>query len=93
MRLGNPPRGAEALIAHTAAHGNGRALEAKAQAADDRAASWRTIFEDMIAKGLSLNAMARELVAKGDRTPRGSRWSDVAVSRMIARLELAPATA
>ena len=29
----------------------------------------------------------------GNRTPRGSRWSDVAVSRMIARLELNPATA
>jgi DNA invertase Pin-like site-specific DNA recombinase len=92
VRLGNP-EGAKSLIAYTAAHGNGRAMEAKSKNADARAEPWRATLQDLLDKGLSYGAMARELDGNGDRTPRGSRWSDMAVSRMIDRLglELAPA--
>jgi hypothetical protein len=76
-----------------AAHGNGKAMKAKAKNADARAEPWRGVLQAMLDKGLSYGGIARELDGNGDRTPRGSRWSDVAVSRMIARLELNPATA
>ncbi len=42
----------------------------------------------MLDKRLSYGGIARELNARGERTPNGSRWSDVAVSRMAKRLEL-----
>jgi len=68
-------------------------MEAKAKNADARAEPWRATLQAMLDKGLSYGGIARELDGNGDRTPRGSRWSDMAVSRMIRRLELSPATA
>lgn len=91
-RLGGP-LGAKPLVDYVREHGNGKAMEGKARAADARAEPWRAILSDMLDRGLSYGGIARELDGQGEQTPRGSRWSDVAVSRMIKRLELVPATA
>jgi len=89
-RLGNP-NGAKALVAYTAAHGNGKAMAAKAQAADARAEPWRATLQAMLDRGLTFGGIARALDNQGDRTPRGSHWSDMAVSRMVGRLGLVAA--
>ena len=91
-RLGARP-GASPLSAYLREHGNKAGLEGKAKAANRRAEPWRAILSDMLDRGLSYGGIARELDGQGERTPRGSRWSDVAVARMIARLSLTPATA
>ena len=88
VRLGARP-GASPLSGYLAEHGNTAGVEGAKRAADERASAWRTIFEDMLADGLSMNGMARELAAKGETTPRGSKWTPAAVSRMLGRLELA----
>jgi len=90
VRLGARP-GHSPLSAYLREHGNAAGVQGARRAADERAASWRTIFEEMVAKGLSLNAMARELDGNGDRTPRGGTWTAKACSRMIDRLCLTPA--
>lgn len=90
VRLGGP-NGAAPLVSYIRAHGNGKAMAGKAKAAAARAEPWRGVLQAMLDKGLSYGGIARELAAAGERTPRGSRWSDVAVSRMIKRLELVPA--
>ena len=89
-RLGNP-EGAKALVAYTAAHGNGKAMEAKAKNADARAEPWRATLQDLLDRGLTFAGIARTLDNQGDRTPKGSRWSDMAVSRMVGRLGLVAA--
>ena len=83
--------GPKALVAYVTTHGNGRARAGKAKAAGARAEPWRVILSDMIARGLTYGGIARELDGQGDRTPRGARWSDVAVGRMISRLGLVAA--
>ena len=92
VRLGNP-NGAKALVAHVRAHGNAEAMAGKAAAAQARSEPWRAVLSDMLDKGLSYGGIARELAAKGERTVRGGRWDAKAVSRMVARLGLTPATA
>lgn len=86
-RLGARP-GASPLSAYLREHGNKAGLEGKARAAAARAEPWRAILQAMLDRGLTHGGIARELDAAGERTPRGSRWSDVAVSRMAKRLEL-----
>ncbi len=86
-RLGARP-GASPLSAYLREHGNKAGLEGKAKAANRRAEPWRAILSDMLDQRLSYGGIARELNARGERTPSGSRWSDVAVSRMAKRLEL-----
>ncbi len=81
------------MSAYLREHGNKAGLEGKARAAAARAEPWRGVLQAMLDKGLSYGGIARELDGQGERTPRGSRWSDVAVSRMVARLELVPAPA
>jgi len=39
----------------------------------------------LAAEGLSMRAIARELAARGRPTKTGARWSDVVVSRLLAR--------
>lgn len=92
QRLGGP-LGAKPLVDYVRTHGNGAAMEGKARAAAARAEPWRVILSDMLDRGLSYGGIARALDGQGEKTPSGSRWSDVAVSRMIKRLKLTPATA
>lgn len=89
VRLGNP-RGARALRAYEAEHGHAHATSGRVKAADQRAESWRGVFEEMLGRGLSMSAIARELNAAGETTPRGGRWQTTTVSRMVARLGLDP---
>jgi len=90
VKLGGP-LGAKPLVDHVRKHGNGAAMAGKARAADCRAESWRAIIENMLAEGLSLNAIARDLHARGETTVRGGAWTATAVRRLVKRLELVPA--
>lgn len=86
-KLGAQP-GNSPLPAYIAANGNTAGVQGAIAAADQRAEIWRGIFEGMVGRRLSLNAMAKELNAAGEVTPRGGRWTAKAASRMIARLDL-----
>ena len=51
------------------------------------AASLASLVTELRRDGLSLNAVARELVERGIRTPRGgTRWTATSVSNLLARL-------
>ena len=88
VRLGNPDKGA-ALVAWTRENGNHAAVEARQKAAHEHAEAYRSSFAAMVEEGLGLRAMARELNAKGETTPKGSTWTPTAVKRTLDRLELA----
>lgn len=90
--LGARP-GASPLSAYLREHGNTAGVQGARKAAAARAKPWRDLFQAMLDRGLSYGGIARELAAKGEKTVRGGSWDAKAVSRMIARLELAPATA
>ncbi len=87
------PLGAKPLVDHVRAHGNGAAMAGKARAADYRTESWQAMISEMLAEGLSFNAIARDLDARGETTVKGGRWAAKAVSRLAKRLDLAPAIA
>lgn len=54
----------------------------------------RSILEELVEAGLSLNAMARELAARMITTRNGgTSWTAKGVSRALDRLEPAPAPA
>lgn len=91
-RLGARP-GASPLSAYLREHGNKAGLQGKARAANRRAEPWRDVLAELMAEGLSYRAVARTLNSRGERTPRAGTWSAMTVSRMIKRLELAPAPA
>ena len=92
QRLGARP-GASPLSAYLREHGNAKGVEGARKAAAARAEPWRDLFQAMLDRRLSYGGIARELAAKGEKTVRGGSWDAKAVSRMMARLELAPATA
>ncbi len=87
QRLGARP-GASPLSAYLREHGNKAGLQGKARAAKRRAEPWRDTLSELMAEGLSFNAVARTLNSRGERTPHGNSWSAMAVSRMAKRLGL-----
>lgn len=88
VKLGSP-NGAAPLQKYIAENGNGKAVRGNQEGASRRAAPWRTVFEDLATRGLSLRAMARELNERGERTAKGCAWQPMTVSRMIRRLSIA----
>ena len=86
-RLGNPDGGA-ALRIWTAKNGNEKAVRGNQEGALRRAAPWRAIFEELAAEGLSLQATARELNRRGEKTVRGCAWTAKAVSRIQTKLSM-----
>jgi DNA invertase Pin-like site-specific DNA recombinase len=62
---------------------NGEAARANVRAADEFAAKVYPIIEGMIAGGLSLRAMARELNERGIKTRTGKHWAASTVRNVI----------
>lgn len=62
---------------------SGEATRANIQAADVFARKVYPVIEDMIAEGLSLRAMARELNERGMRTRTGKHWAASTVRNVI----------
>lgn len=89
--LGNP-RGAAAFQGRQGA-GAARSVEVRRAKADAFAEKRRGVVEPLLAAGLSFAKIADALTARGVKTARGGSWSAMAVSRLVKRLELAPATA
>lgn len=85
VKLGGP-NGAAPLRKYIAEFGNGKAVRGNREGGIRRAEPWRTVFAELAADGLSLNAMARTLNARGERTVRGGTWTAKAVSRIQAKL-------
>ena len=67
-------------------HGNKFGVGGIKRAADRRAESWRSTITALVADGLSNNAIARTLTARGEPSLRGGTWTSKAVSRLRARL-------
>ena len=61
----------------------GKAVREKAQ---EFAAALAPTLASLRLRGLSLNAMARELEAMGVKTPRGGAWTATAVRNVLGRL-------
>lgn len=68
----------------------GRTYRGGGQAAKERAEGFAArllpTLQDMKARGLSLNAMARELAGLGVKTPRGGAWTATAVRNALRRV-------
>ncbi|WP_442754044.1 recombinase family protein [Methylocystis sp. JAN1] len=73
-------------FAEVAAQGRAEGRKTQAQAADERAKRLAGTLQRMRDQGLSLNATAAELNARGVATPRGGRWTATAVKRAVERL-------
>ena len=69
-------------------NGNAKGVQGNIEGAMKRAAPWKGIMEELVAQGLSLRGMARELNRRGERTPKGCEWAPMTVSRLVKRLEL-----
>ncbi len=89
--LGNP-NGAKAFQGRQGT-GAARSVEVRQAKSAAFAEKRRAVVEPMLAAGLSYARIANALTAKGITTARGGSWSPMAVSRMVARLELSPAPA
>lgn len=84
VKLGNP-NGARALRGKQV--GNKQAVAALKANAEHRAASLRTIVDDMRSKDIvSVRAFADELNARGILTPRGGAWHPTSAARLLSRL-------
>ena len=81
-RLGNP-NGSRALLA--AGRGNGSAVEAGRRSAFQRAQDLAPLLRQLIADGMSLSAIARDLNGKGVLTPRGRMWHPSSVKNLMDR--------
>lgn len=70
-----------------------RAGESHRARADEWAEKRKPVIAELVAAGLSNNAIARELTGRGITTRRGGSWSATAVQRLRDRLGLIEATA
>lgn len=61
-------------------------IEERQQAADEFAGKLKGIIAGMKARGLSQNAMCKELNELGIPTARGGRWSQIQLQRVMARI-------
>ena len=73
--------------------GAARAGESHRARADEWAAKRKPVIAELVAAGLSNNAIARELTGRGITTRRGGSWTATGVARIRARLGLIEATA
>lgn len=88
-RLGNP-NGAASLRAYIAESGNGKALAAIRDGAQERAERYRDEIERLTAEGITtLSGIADAMNAAGETTPRGGTWTATAVKRLQERLATA----
>lgn len=58
-------------------------------AANARAKALAPIIAECVAKGMSARAVARELEARKESTPKGGAWHAATVLRIMKRLEAA----
>ena len=88
-KLGNP----EGFKAFKGRQGLGiaRAAVSHKARADEWAEKRRGLLEELLAAGLNLSAMARELTARKITTRRGGQWHARTVANLLSRLELVAA--
>jgi DNA invertase Pin-like site-specific DNA recombinase len=85
VRLGNP-NGARALRGKQS--GNKEAVAAVKANAERRAATLRSIVDDLRSQGITtVRAIASALSERGVLTPRGGAWHPTSAARLLARLE------
>lgn len=82
VRLGKP----ENLSVAARSRGTHASWQSRSATADRRANDLRPILSDLAAKGhTSLRALAQALNERGIPSPRGSRWTPMAISRVLSR--------
>ena len=93
VKLGAQP-GNSPLISWNRNHSNKLGVGGIKKAADRRAESWRSTITALVSDGLSDNAIAKTLTARGEKSVKGKAWTSKGVSRLRARLEaIGPAPA
>ena len=67
-------------------NGNKKGVGGIKKAADARAAPWRGILDDLVARGLGNAAICERLNEAGEQSVRGCRWTTTGVTRLRCRL-------